>query len=165
MLGLLEKLQKIQQKIEFFCENSNKRRYRIHQSRSLILIIVFLLVIIGSSIFLKLPLVLLLIISIIYLLIFGFLFKYDSRKFKEKLALGNKSEAKLETLRGELKKLKVEEAEIENELSHFNRIPSQFKTREVDNHVIRYMERNEAQTIEEALYFWQIDDNTRTTGK
>nr|WP_243459937.1 hypothetical protein [Lactococcus cremoris] len=51
-----------------------------------------------------------------------------------------------------MKKLKEEE-KIQKALNHFERIPAEFKTIETVSHMIRYMKRGEAQTLEEALYF------------
>ena len=165
VLHLLDDLQKVQQSIEFFFEHSDKQRIRTHQGQSLILKSVFFLIIVGVGIFFKLSIFLLIIISLVYLLILGLLLRYDSKKSKEKLALDNNGTEKLKALSSDLNKLKAEEIKIQTELNHFNRIPSQFKTIEVVSHMIRYMKRGEAQNIEEALYFWKMDETKHSAGK
>ena len=87
------------------------------------------------------------------------------KKFKEKLALEGKSSLKTKSLNADLNKLKEDEEKIQTELNHFRRIPTQFKTIEAVSHMIRYMKRGEAQTVEEALYFWKMDEENRSTGK
>ena len=165
VLHLLEDLQKVQQSIESFAEHSDKQKVHTHQTLSLILKLSVLLIILGVGIFLKLSLVLLLVISVVYLFIFCLLFRYDSKKFKEKLALEGKSSLKMKSLNADLNKLKEDEEKIQTELNHFRRIPTQFKTIEAVSHMIRYMKRGEAQTVEEALYFWEMDEENRSTGK
>ncbi|MCT1226333.1 hypothetical protein EFM07_01980 [Lactococcus lactis] len=165
VLHLLEDLQKVQQSIESFAEYSDKQKIHTHQTLSLILKLIIFLIILGVGILLKLSLVLLLVISVVYLFIFCLLFRYDSKKFKEKLALGGGTFLKMKSLNADLNKLKAEEIKIQTELNHFNRIPSQFKTIEVVSHMIRYMKRGEAQNIEEALYFWKMDETKHSAGK
>ncbi len=99
-----------------------------------------------------------------YLLAFCLLFRYDSRKFEKKLSLEQESVRKKESLASQLKKLKEEE-KIQKALNHFERIPAEFKTIETVSHMIRYMKRGEAQTLEEALYFWEMDENNYSTNK
>ncbi|MFK5275800.1 hypothetical protein ACI3RH_02210, partial [Lactococcus lactis] len=62
------------------------------------------LIILGVGIFLKLSLVLLLVISVVYLFIFCLLFRYGSKKFKEKLALEGESSLKMKSLNADLNK-------------------------------------------------------------
>ena len=128
VLHLLEDLQKVQQSIESFAEHSDKQKIHTHQSLSLILKLAVLLIILGLGIFLKLSLVLLLVISVVYLFIFCLLFRYDSKRFKEKLALEGESSLKMKSLNADLNKLKEDEEKIQTELNHFRRIPTQFKT-------------------------------------
>ena len=106
VLHLLEDLQKVQQSIESFAEHSDKQKIHTHQSLSLILKLAVLLIILGVGIFLKLSLVLLLVISVVYLFIFCLLFRYGSKKFKEKLALEGESSLKMKSLNADLNKLK-----------------------------------------------------------
>ena len=93
------------------------------------------------------------------------MFRYDSKRFKEKLALEGKSSLKMKSLNADLNKLKEDEEKIQTELNHFRRIPTQFKTIEAVSHMIRYMKRGEAQTVEEALYFWEMDEKNHSVGK
>ena len=48
-------------------------------------------------------------ISVVYLFIFCLLFRYDSKKFKEKLALEGESSLKMKSLNADLNKLKEDE--------------------------------------------------------
>ena len=165
VLQLLEDLAKVEQNIEFFSEHSNKQSIRRRQGKSLFIKLVLFIAIIAVGVYFKLSFFLLLVISLLYLVAFCLLFRYDSRKFEKKLSLEQESVKRKESLASELKKLKEEEVKIQKELNHFERIPAEFKTIETVSHMIRYMKRGEAQTLEEALYFWEMDEENRSTGK
>ncbi|WP_461216300.1 hypothetical protein [Lactococcus cremoris] len=164
VLQLLEDLAKVEQNIEFFSEHSNKQSIR-RQGKSLFIKLVLFIAIIAVGVYFKLSFFLLLVISLLYLVVFCLLFRYDSRKFEKKLSLEQESVRRKESLASELKKLKEEEEKIQKELNHFERIPAEFKTIETVSHMIRYMKRGEAQTLEEALYFWEMDENNHSTNK
>ena len=155
---------KVEQNIEFFSEHSNKQSIRRRQGKSLFIKLVLFIAIIAVGVYFKLSFFLLLVISLLYLLAFCLLFRYDSRKFEKKLSLEQESVRKKESLASQLKKLKEEE-KIQKALNHFERIPAEFKTIETVSHRIRYMKRGEAQTLEEALYFWEMDENNHSTNK
>ena len=165
VLQLLEDLAKVEQNIEFFSEHSNKQSSRRRQGKSLFIKLVLFIAIIAVGVYFKLSFFLLLVISLLYLVVFCLLFRYDSRKFEKKLSLEQESVRRKESLASELKKLKEEEEKIQKELNHFERIPAEFKTIETVSHMIRYMKRGEAQTLEEALYFWEMDENNHSTNK
>lgn len=165
VLQLLEDLAKVEQNIEFFSEHSNKQSIRRRQGKSLFIKLVLFIAIIAVGVYFKLSFFLLLVISLLYLVVFCLLFRYDSRKFEKKLSLEQESVRRKESLASELKKLKEEEEKIQKELNHFERIPAEFKTIETVSHMIRYMKRGEAQTLEEALYFWEMYEENRSTGK
>lgn len=152
VLQLLEDLAKVEQNIEFFRSILINRAFVVvrvnlyllnwffhcyHSGRGLFQTIIF-------SVTSHLSL---------YLVVFCLLFRYDSRKFEKKLSLEQESVRRKESLASELKKLKEEEEKFKKELNHFERIPAEFKTIETVSHMIRYMKRGEAQTLEEALYF------------
>lgn len=164
VLQLLEDLAKVEQNIEFFSEHSNKQSIRRRQGKSLFIKLVLFIAIIAVGVYFKLSFFLLLVISLLYLVVFCLLFRYDSRKFEKKLSLEQESVRKKESLASQLKKLKEEE-KIQKALNHFERIPAEFKTIETVSHMIRYMKRGEAQTLEEALYFWEMDENNHSTNK
>ena len=164
VLQLLEDLAKVEQNIEFFSEHSNKQSIRRRQGKSLFIKLVLFIAIIAVGVYFKLSFFLLLVISLLYLVVFCLLFRYDSRKFEKRLSLEQESVRKKESLASQLKKLKEEE-KIQKALNHFERIPAEFKTIETVSHMIRYMKRGEAQTLEEALYFWEMDENNHSTNK
>ncbi|XOW22335.1 hypothetical protein QK911_07515 [Lactococcus lactis] len=130
----------------------------------MILKLAVLLIILGVGIFLNLSLVLLLVISVVYLFIFCLLFRYDSKKFKEKLALEGESSLKMKSLNADLNKLKEDEEKIQTELNHFRRIPTQFKNRSCQSYDSLY-ETWRSTDSREALYFWEMDEENRSTGK
>lgn len=154
VLQLLEDLAKVEQNIEFFSEHSNKQSIRRRQGKSLFIKLVLFIAIIAVGVYFKLSFFLLLVISLLYLVVFCLLFRYDSRKFEKKLSLEQESVRRKESLASELKKLKEEEEKIQKELNHFERIPAEFKTIETVSHMIRYMKRGEAQTLEQHLYLF-----------
>ncbi|MEG1487168.1 hypothetical protein [Lactococcus sp.] len=165
VLQLLEDLAKVEQNIELFSEHSSKQRIRLHQGQILVLKLVFFIIIIVVGVFLELSLLLLMFISLIYFIVFCLLFRYDSIKFKEKIIVNQEELKYKKSFNSKFEKLLGEKEKIQKELNHFERIPAEFKTIETVSHMIRYMKRGEAQTLEEALYFWKMDENNHLTNK
>ena len=154
MLGLLEDLAEVQRKIDDFPEKSKKRKSHISQGQSLLLKVIFLLIILLIGFVLKVSAALLLLI-VGALVIYFVLSSVYLKKGKEKGLLGQVF-SKRES--SNLKKLEDLQKKLQTDLNQFHRLSFQVSSIDRLSHLIRYMKRGEAQTLEEALYFLEMDE-------
>lgn len=162
VLTLLEHLEDNKQKSEIFYGQFEKRIIRKRRLKIFVLGILLLAVIVVGGEFVHLSLGFLLFLIIALMSLYIILMGVSLRRFTNKSIIEQVDKKQRKILEIGTKKLEVERKGFKRELASFDRIPTKYQSVAALRHLIRYFERGEAQSLEEALYFLGMDEKNRT---
>jgi|GEM_PF-637444 len=162
VLTLLEHLEDNKQKSETFYGQFEKQIIRRRRLKIFVLGILLLAVIVVGGEFVHLSLGFLLFLIIALMSLYIILMGMSLRRFTKKSIIEQVDKKQRKTLEIGIKKLEDERKGFKRELASFDRIPTKYQSVTALHHLIRYFERGEAQSLEEALYFLGMDEKNKT---